>query len=206
MAASFGSGLGGVIGGALASDDLNSASNAINSNVNDVNSKIDPYVQFGTGLLDKTGAAIDKLSSTAGTQSYQDFMAGYQGSPAQTYQTGQATAQINNTAAAQGGLLSGANLRSINQTTQDISSTYANNAYTQYLAGNAQNFGQLNTVIGDMFQGIGVGQTATGQEAGVVSSQNSAQAAIAQSQAKADMAIGSGVGDMFSGLGGMMKK
>jgi len=201
-----GSGLGGIVGGIMAKDDLNSASNAINSNVNDVTSKTDPYVQFGTGLLDKTGAAIDNLSGAAGTQSYQDFMKNYQGSPAQTYQTTQADKAISATNLAAGGFLSGANLRSINQTSQDIASTYANNAYTQYLAGNNQNFGQLNTVVGDLFQGIGVGQTATGQEAGVVSSQNSAQAAIAQSEAKADTGIGAGVGSLFSGLSSLAKK
>jgi hypothetical protein len=213
--ASFGEGLGGIIGGVMAKDDLSDASNTIAGNTAQVMGQTQPYVNFGTGLLDTTSNAL-KGNTTVGAarlggggndvQSYQDFMKTYQTSDAAKYQIGQATDQIDNSSAARGKLLSGANLRSINETTQSIANTYANTAYNEYLQGNQQQFGQLQSIIGNLFQGIGVGQTATGQNVSAVSSQNSAQAALAQAEAKADQGIGSGIGSMFGGMMSLAKK
>ena len=58
MAASFGSGIGGVIGGVMARDDLNDASNAVNSNTGSVRSETAPYNEFGTGLLNPTSGVL----------------------------------------------------------------------------------------------------------------------------------------------------
>jgi len=52
-----------------------------------------------------------------------------------------------------------------------------------------------------MFQAIGVGQTATGQQAGVDTAQINATSQLAQAQAKQGDAKGSGLGSMFNGLG-----
>lgn len=218
MASDFGSGLGGIVGGALASNDLSDASMTIRGRTDDVMGATQPYSEFGSSFLNPAESSLvgSGSSGTVGqnrllgngndVQSYQDFMKTYQTSDAAKYTMGQATNAIDNSSAAAGKLLSGANLRSINQTTQDIASTYANQAYSQYLAGNNQQFGQLQSVLGNLFQGIGVGQTATGQNVSAVSSENSAQASLAASQAKADAGIGSGIGSMFSGLAGLAKK
>src|SRR5262249_49062662 len=106
----------------------------------------------------------------------------------------------NESAAAKGGLLSGTNLRTLGAIDTGITSTFANQAYDQYLKGNTQQFGQLEQALGNMFQAIGVGTTATGQQAGVAQSQMAGQAAIAQAQAKNDQGKGSGFGSMFGGL------
>jgi len=214
----FGSGLGGVIGGALASSDLSDASMTIRGRTDDALGMTQPYSEFGSSFLDPTAGALLGAGSngTVGmnrllgngqdVQSYNDFMKDYQTSDAAKYQIGQATQAIDNSAAARGKLLSGSNLRAINQTTQDISSQYANQAYQNYLTGNNQQFTQLQAVLGNLFQGIGVGQTATGQATGAIASENNAQASIAGAQAKADQSIGSGIGGMFSGLAGLAAK
>ena len=62
----------------------------------------------------------------------------------------------------------------------------------------------MTSALGSMFQGIGVGQTATGQQAGVDTSQMNNTSAIAQAQAKNDQSKGSGFGSMFDGLGSVM--
>ena len=112
----------------------------------------------------------------------------------------QADAVQNNSAAATGGLLSGSNERALGAINNGIVAGNANKAYDEYLAGNNQQFGQLESALGNMFNAIGVGTTATGQQAGVDTSQLTAQSNIAQAQAKNNQAKGSGIGSMFSGL------
>src|SRR4029077_18762279 len=107
----------------------------------------------------------------------------------------------NSSAAASGQLLSGANERALATTDTGIDNKYANQAYTNYLAGNNQQFGQLESALGNMFSAIGVGTTATGQQAGVDVGQMNQQSAIAQAQAKNDQAKGGGIGSLFGGLG-----
>ncbi len=202
--ADFGAGLGTVIGSGLASNDLQAGQSTINTTAGGFQNEVQPYNQFGQAFLPQAQSAVTAAQSKAGTtQGYQDFMKTYETSDAAKYALGQATEAQNNSAAARGGLLSGANERALTGLSEDISSTYANKAYEEYLAGNQQQFGQLQSIVGDMFQGVGVGTTATGQEAGVTSSQMNNQAALAQAQAKNDQSKGSGIGSMFSGLSSM---
>lgn len=214
----FGDGLGGVIGGVMASNDLAHASNTEDSLMNGAEAMQQPYQGFGSSFLPSTqgylvsgnsnptvGAA--RLMGTGNdVQSYGDFMKDYQTSPAAQYAIGQGTEAVNNSAAAKGKLLSGGNERDLSTMQQGIASQFANTAYNEYLQGNNQQFGQLEGVLGNLFQGIGVGQTANGQQSGVIQSNMNAQANIAGAQAKADQGIGSGVGSMFSGLAGLAAK
>lgn len=218
MASDFGSGLGGIIGGVMASSDIDAGKAAVSGLGSQVTGMNQPYTDFGSSFLNPTSAALTGSGSNgtvganrlAGTgndvTSYEDFMKNYTASPGAQYATQQGLEAVNTSAAAKGGLLSGANLRNLNQTSQDISSTYANNAYSQYLAGNQQQFGQLETTLGNMFQGIGVGQTATGQNTSALTSEMGAQSSLAQAQAKADASTGSGIGSLFSGLTSMVGK
>lgn len=200
--ANFGEGLGQFVGAELGAQDLSNAmANNTSIGANFVNGQAGPYNSFGQSFLQPTTTAINDVSKTAGTQSYEDFMKNYTTSPGAQYQIGQATEAQNNSAAAKGKLLSGSNERALSSINQDIASTYANQAYGSYLAGNQQNFGQLETALGNMFNAIGVGTTATGQIAGVDTSQMNSQAQIAAAQAKNDQGKGSGLGSMFSGLG-----
>lgn len=199
---SFGSGLGQVIGSSLAAGDLGAGKDAVNGISNGFSGSVAPYNSFGQSFIAPATDAISNISSTAGkTEGYDDFMKGYTNTPAAQYQLQQADAMQENTAAAKGGLLSGANLRGLDTINQGIVSQNANTAYDQYLKGNNQQFGQLQSALGDMFQAIGVGTTATGQTAGVDTGQMNATANIAGAQAKNDQAKGSGIGSMFSGLG-----
>jgi hypothetical protein len=202
--ASFGDGLGGLIGSSLASSDLSDASMTIRGMGGDFNSTTEPYNQFGQSFLPQAQNTIDKASSVAAsTPSFGDFMSGFSLSPGAQYTLGQAQEAQNNSAASTGQLLSGANERALTGITNGIVSNDIAQQYGLTLAGNNQQFGQLQSLIGDMFQGIGVGTTATGQQAGVLGAQMGAQSQIAQAQAKADQGKGSGIGGLFSGIGSL---
>lgn len=203
---SFGSGLGTIIGSSLAADDLDKGLSSVNDTSKGFQGTTQPYNQFGQSFLGPASGAIGNISATAGADpnlNYNTFMSNYQGSPGQTYAINQANTAQNSSAAAKGGLLSGANERALGTIDEGISNTFANQAFTNYLAGNSQQFGQLESALGNMFSAIGVGTTATGQQAGVDVAQMNQQSALAQAQAKNDQSKGGGIGSMFSGLGSM---
>jgi hypothetical protein len=198
----FGGGLGTVIGAQIGANDLSAGQTSVNNNAAGVEDQTQPFVNFGQSFLPGTTTAVNDLSGTANdTQGYNQFMSGYTNTPAAQYQLQQADQVQNNSAAATGGLLSGANERALGTINSGIVAQNANTAYNEYLSGNQQQFGQLETALGNMFNAIGVGQTATGQNVSAVSSQNSATSQIAQAQAKNAESKGSGLGSMFSGLG-----
>ena len=198
----FGAGLGSVIGSSLGASALDAGQGAVNSVAGGFTGNTQPDVQFGQSFLPTATNAINTVASTAGTaQGYDQFMQNYTNTPAAQYQLQQANQVQNNSAAAGGDLLSGSNERALGTIDTGIVNQGANTAYNEYLQGNQQNFGQLESSLGNMFNAIGVGTTATGQQAGVDTSQIGATSSIAQAQAKNDQAKGSGLGSMFSGLG-----
>lgn len=204
--ASFGAGLGTLIGGGLAANDLNAGSNEVNNISNNFGNAVAPYNTFGQSFLPSATGAINNISNVAGSDpnlNYNTFMKDYTTSPGAQYLMDQADTAQNSSAAARGGLLSGANLRALSGINQGIANTYANQAFTNYLSGNSQQFGQLESSLGNMFNAIGIGTTATGQQAGVNSSQMYSQAHLAEAQAKNDQSKGSGFGSLFSGLGSL---
>lgn len=198
----FGSGLGGIIGGALASSDLSNASSMVNGMGQDVINQTTPYNQFGQSFLPQAQSAVSNLSATANSvPQFGDFMKNFSLSPGAQYTLGQAKEAQNNSAASTGQLLSGTNERALTGIANGIVNNDIAQQYGLTLQGNQQQFGQLQSVLGDMFQGIGVGQTATGQQAQIQGANINAQSQIAQSQAKADAGKGSGFGSLFSGVG-----
>jgi hypothetical protein len=201
--ASFGEGLGAVIGGAMADDHLAEGLSNVGRTAGNFNSSTAPFRSFGQSFLDQATVSANAIEGRARDSdlSYDTFMKNYEASPGSKYLIGQAEEAQNNSAAARGKLLSGGNLRGLETLRTGLSNTFANQAYGQYLAGEGQEFGQLETSLGNMFKAIGVGTTATGQEAGVASSQMGAQASLAAEQAKNDRSKGSGLGSMFGGLG-----
>lgn len=200
----FGGGLGTVIGSSLAAEDLNNGSNAVNGIAGNFAGRTEAYNSFGQSFLDPATNAIGGVQNFAGgTKGYDQFMQDYTASPGVKYQLGQAQEAQNESAASKGQLLSGTNQRALSTISQGIASTGANNAYNEYLQGNSQQFGQLESALGNMFQAIGVGTTATGQQAGVDTSQIGATSQIAQAQAKNDQGKGSGLGSMFGGIGSL---
>ena len=201
----FGGGLGAVIGAQEGANDLNSGLQAVNDTTGTFMAGTQPYNTFGQSFLPTATGAINNIQGQAGNvQGYNQFMAGYQNTPAAQYQLQQANQVQNNSAAATGGLLSGANERALGTINQGITAQGANTAYNEYLQGNQQGFGQLESALGNMFGAIGIGQTATGQQAGVDTAQIGATSQLAQAQAKNSQIEGQGLGSMFNGLGSLL--
>lgn len=199
----FGAGLGAVIGGIEADQHLSQGIDAVNADASGFKNTVAPYDTFGKSLLPEAKTTIGEVKDKAGTaEGYDEFAARYEMSPGVKYQMDQADRAQDASAASRGGLLSGTNMRALSTINQGIASTGLNQAYGQYLAGNQQQFGQLETALGNMFQAIGVGTTATGQQAGVTTGQMSAQAGLSAAQAKNDQAKGAGMGTMFDSLPG----
>lgn len=202
--AGFGSGLGTFIGAATGAEHLDQGKRDIASTAGGFNAATDPYNTFGQSFLGGAASTIGEVKEKAGeVQSYDDFAKGYTASPGVRYQMEQGLEAQDMSAASRGQLLSGTNVRAREEIAQGIAGKGLNTAYDQYLKGNSQQFGQLETALGNMFGAIGVGTTATGQQASVASSQMSNQAAIAKSQAENDRAKGGGLGDMFGGIGSL---
>jgi hypothetical protein len=211
--ASFGDGLGAVIGASMGAEHLEQGVDAVNGIASGFGRTVQPYKDFGSNFLapvqnillgESTNKSIgqQRLMGTGDdVQQYGDFMKSYEASPGAKYLMGQAEEAQNNSAASRGKLLSGGNLRGLETMRTGLANTFANQAYGQYLAGNNQQFNQLETALGNMFGAIGVGTTATGQESGVATGQMGANASLAAAQAKNDQSKGSGLGSMFSGLG-----
>lgn len=200
----FGGGLGAVIGGEIASQDVTAGQNAVNNNTAGVINSTQPYNSFGQSFLQPTTNAINNIQNTAGNvEDYNTFMSGYTNTPAAQYQLQQADAAQNNSAAATGNLLSGSNERALGTINSGIVSQNANTAYNEYLQGNQQGFGQLESALGNMFNAIGVGTTATGQQVNATNSQNQATATLTGQQAQAATSKGSGLGSLFNGIGSM---
>ena len=199
----FGAGMGTVIGSTMAGDDLAKGLGDVNATADRFGGTVAPYNQFGQSFLNPASGMIGQIAGTAGADpnmNYNTFMKNYQGSPGEAYVVNQADTVQNSSSAAGGQLLSGANERALATTNEGIASTFANQAYTNYLTGNQQQFGQLESALGNMFGAIGVGTTVTGQQAGVDVAQMGAQEKIAEAQAKNAQAKGGGIGSMFQGL------
>lgn len=200
----MGSGLGSLAGGLIASSDITQGQDAINANTNAVQGQQQPFINFGQSFLPSATNAIGGVQNAAvGTQGYNQFMSSYTNTPAAQYQLQQANQVQNNSAAASGNLLSGSNERALGTIDNGIVAQNANTAYNEYLSGNNQQFGQLETSLGNMFQAIGVGQTGTGQDVSSTNAENAATATLTGDQAKAGASKGSGLGSIFSGLGSM---
>ena len=205
-AADFGSGLGAIIGGQMATSDLSDANNRISGLTSGFSSAVQPYNDFGQSMIPGASETLGRLEGEAGNDpntNFNTFMSNYSASPGAKYLMSTATEAQNESAAAKGGLLSGSNERALSTINQGIAGTQANQAFQNYLAGNNQQFGQIESVLGNMFQGMGLGETATGQLGSLEGTQIGADAQIAQAQAKADQSKGSGFGSLFSGLGSM---
>lgn len=203
-APNFGEGLGQFIGAEIGANDLGKGLDSVNGTADHFGGTVAPYNEFGQSFLPQASNAIGGVSDKAGsTMGYDDFMKNYQQSPGVKYQIQQGEEAQNESAASTGQLLSGTNERALAGVRQGIAATGANTAYNEYLQGNNQQFGQLESALGSMFSAIGVGTTATGQQAGVNAQQMKSQSDIAQAQAKNDAGKGSGLGSMFGNIGSL---
>ena len=205
--ASFGEGLGSFIGGAMAHDTLGEGMMTVRGLGDQAGAVMAPFVGFGQSFMDPASAAGTKLSSTAGNvPQFQDFMKDFKMSEGGKYAMGQALEAADTSAAARGGLLSGANLRAREGIANGIVSQDIAQQYGLSLQGNAQQFGQLSSAFGSLLSGVNLGSGAAGTAVGALNSQMQTQAQLAAAQAKADSQKGSGIGSMLSGVGSMAAK
>jgi hypothetical protein len=207
MASDFGSGLGGLIGGAMAHDTLGEGMMTVRGLGDQAGAVMAPFVGFGQSFMQPASEMGSKLSSTAGkVPQFQDFMKDFKMSEGGKYALGQTLEAADTSAAARGGLLSGANLRARETAANGIVSQDVAQQYGLSLQGNAQQFGQLSSAFGSLLSGVNLGSGAAGTAVGALNSQMQTQAQLAQAQAKADQSKGSGIGSMFSGIGSMAAK
>lgn len=205
--AGFGDALGAIIGSGMAKDTLQDASANVAGVAGGATAPLQPYIGFGSSLLQPASDAIANLGAQSHrVPQFQDFMKDFKLSEGGQYALGQSLEAADTSAAARGGLLSGANLRARSGIANNIVSQDIAQQYGMTLQGNQQQFGQMQSVLQNMFQGIGVGQTATGQQTGLATAQMQQQSALAQAEAKADASKGSGFGSMFQGIAGMASK
>lgn len=203
----FGEGLGQLIGGAMASDTLGEGMMTVRGLGDQAGAVMAPFVGFGQSFMDPASTMAGKLSSTAGkVPQFQDFMKDFKLSEGGKYTLGQTLEAADTSAAARGGLLSGANLRARETAANGIVSQDIAQQYGLSLQGNAQQFGQLSSAFGSLLSGVNLGSGAAGTAVGALNSQMQTQAQLAAAQAKADQSKGSGIGSMFSGIGSMAAK
>ena len=197
----IGSGLGQIIGAEIGSQDIQQGQDTVTANTNAIQGQQQPFINFGQSFLPSATNAIGGAQNFANnTQGYNQFMSTYTNTPAAQYQLQQADQVQNNSAAASGNLLSGSNERALGTINNGIVAQNANTAYNEYLSGNNQQFGQLESALGNMFQAIGVGQTGTGQDVSSTNAENTDITNLAQAQAKQGNAKGSGLGSIFGGM------
>lgn len=217
------SGLGTAIGAGMGSADLSAAQGQVGGLASDFLKQDQPFITFGSNFLQPTSSVLlGSDGSGAGSNptiglsrlqgngndvtQFEPFMQNFSMSPGGKYLTQTGMQSLDNSAAARGGLLSGANLRAGANLSEGIANTDMLSQYNAYLAGNNQQFQQLQGSLQDMFGGIGVGQTGVGQYGSVVSSEMMAQAQMAAAQAQSAAAKGGGMGQALGGLGGMAAK
>jgi hypothetical protein len=138
---------------------------------------------------------------------FENFAQNYNTSQGAQYLMRTAAAAQNDTAAARGGLLSGANLRAQTTMTEDIANQDMLGQYKSMLSGQQQDFQQRETSYQNMY-----GQEAMGLQAGIAEAGTYAQGARAigslyatqaQQTGAAASSFGSALGGVFKAIGGL---
>lgn len=201
MAEGFGGGLSDFIAGGMGSAAIDEGQALIAGLGGAGQEMVQPFIDFGEGLLPEAGTAIGKVNDAAGkVPQFSDFMKDFSLSQGAQYQMDKTLGAGNATAAARGGLLSGANQRSQMELAQGITSQDMAQQYGLTLGGNQQAFGQLQGAAGTTLQGVGVGTTGAGIGMQGIVAQMQAQAALAAAEAKSEGQKGGGIGSMISGV------
>jgi hypothetical protein len=148
--------------------------------------------QIGQGRIDQAGNPLD----------FEDFAKNYNTSEGAQYLMNTAAQAQDSTAAAKGGLLSGANLRAQTGITEGIANQDLNAQYEAMLKGQQQDFQQRETSYQNLY-----GQEAMGLQAGIAEAGTYAQGARAigslySSQAQAAGQTGTGFGQALGSLFG----
>ena len=184
-------GIGSLIAGNSQADAYRDAANQANSKLTDTYNQIrtdyTPYTSAGANAANKLNSYINNTPSFNMADFYND--PGYQF----TLQQGQNA--VNNSAAAKGGLLSGAAAKGLTSYSTGLANQTYNDAWNRYMQNRQQTFGELSGVAG-------MGQNATnsvsnaGLSTGSQQAQNTFNALTGAGNAQAQ-----GVYGLTSGLG-----
>ena len=188
---------------------------------------------YGMGLATPTAGYRSKNTQQGGLSNYgmdqyqQDVgytpmvnsLADLQATPGYQFQLEQGLQGVNNTAAARGGLLSGANMKAINDYAQGQASTgyasaweRAQNAYTNAFGRNQQKFTNLQSMANNGQNAAGsqgnwamdVGKSLAGASTAYGNNMGSLAMAQGQNQANNINQIGNAIGGGISRIGGLM--
>lgn len=183
-----------VIGGVVASDSSRKAANAQKDAAQLAsNTELEQYRQNREDMQPWREAGAGALGQlTAGTAAGGDFnrdftLADFVKDPGYDFRQQQGQRGVESSAAARGGLLSGAALKGIDRYNQDYASGEFQNAYNRFNADRTQRFNRLASIAG-------IGQTATRDVAnmGSQTASNVANNIIGAGNAQASSYVGQG--------------
>lgn len=213
----IGQGLGALFGNISSNASTQAGVSAVGDLTSVGASQVAPYNFAGASYLGPVGSDLLDTSTTgsqnigqgrinapANPVGFEDFAKNYNTSEGAQYLMKTASEAQNNSAAARGGLLSGANLRSQTGIAEGIANQDLLDHYRATLQGQQQDFQQRETSYQNLY-----GQEAMGLQAGIAEAGTFAQGARAigslfGQQAASNQAAGSGfgaaLGNIFSGL------
>lgn len=149
-------GIGSLIGGntqaAAYRDAAEQANNTLSNTYNGIVANETPYTSAGSGAINKVNSDLQNGTGFAKSFNLSDFYS----DPGYQFTLQQGTNAVNNSAAAKGGLLSGAATKSLASYTSGLANQTFGDAYNRYLQTTNQQYNQLMGVAS-------LGQTATGQ-------------------------------------------
>jgi hypothetical protein len=121
-----------------------------------------PYLAAGTGAVNRLGAGV-AAGGEFGAATPFDFQYDQNTDPGYGFRFAEGMKGLERSAAARGGLLSGATLKGITRYGQDMGSQEYQNAFNRYLTGFNANTGERNQLYNRLAGVAGTGQTATNQ-------------------------------------------
>jgi hypothetical protein len=121
-----------------------------------------PYLAAGTGAVNRLGAGVAAGGEFGATMPF-DFQYDQNTDPGYGFRFAEGMKGLERSAAARGGLLSGATLKGVQRYGQDMGSQEYQNAFNRYLTGFNANTGERNQLYNRISGVAGTGQTATNQ-------------------------------------------
>lgn len=212
------SGIGSIIGSGLASSDIGSGINSVNSNTSTAASKLQPYntmgqltmPAIGNDLLG-TGSASDnigqgRVNSSTNPVDFESFAKNYSMSEGGKYDLEAGLGAQDSSSAAKGGLLSGANQRALTSVAEGVASKDLLSQYQAMLTGQNQDFNQRETSYNNIFGQEQLGEKSAASQAYAYSAANSSLSSLYGAQASASSSKGSGIGSAVSGISNLATK
>jgi len=121
-----------------------------------------PYLAAGTGAVNRLGAGVAAGGEFGSAMPF-DFQYDPNADPGTAFRMAEGVKALDRSAAARGGLLSGATLKGVQGYGQNLGSQEYNNAFNRYVTGFNANTGERNQLYNRLAGVAGTGQTATNQ-------------------------------------------